>query len=163
MEQQGGKRAVGFVGQSAPAENRGERRDEHRPEQRANTSRREDEMKVSEQAADVAVVDDAVDRRTQQRRLQSIGDTAEQRHNAKQGARQRQPPCTHAGDARGIGGGIQAVDDPGQQQDDQQVRHGERMSCAATASQATSSDALILPPPHNNLLSFYRKHGRPPA
>ena len=101
-------------------------------------------MKVSEEAPKVSVVDHPVHRRAQQRRLQGIGDAADQGNDAKQRARQRQPPRADAGDARGVGGGVQAVDDPSQEQDDEEVRHGRRMSREATASQAAISHALIL-------------------
>lgn len=135
---------MGFVGHGTPAEKRSKGRDEHSPEQSADAGRGEDEMKVAEQAAKASVVDHAVHHRAQQRRLQSIRNAADQRNDAKQRARQRQSPRAYAGDARGLGGGVQAVDDPGQEQDDQQVRHGGRMSREATTSQATISWALIL-------------------
>jgi len=96
-------------------------------------------MKVTEQAAEVSVVDHPVHCRAQKRRLQGIGDAADQGNDAKQRARQRQPPRADAGNARGVGSRVQAVDDPRQEQDDQQVRHGKRMGREATASQAASA------------------------
>ena len=88
-----------------------------------------------EQAAQVRLMHHAVHGRAQQRRLQGVSHTAGQADDIEQRPSHGQPPRAYPGDARGVGGRVQAVNHPGQQQNDEQVRHDGSMTRYLSAAQ----------------------------
>jgi hypothetical protein len=91
------------------------------------------------------VMHHAVHGRAQQRSLQGVSHAAGQANDIEQRPGHGQPPRAYPGDARGVGGRVQAVNHPGQQQDDEQVRHGGRMTREPTAAQAAIGQVLSSP------------------
>jgi hypothetical protein len=96
-------------------------------------------MEVAEQAAKVRLMHHAVHRRAQPWSLQGVSHAAGQADDIEQRPGQRQSPRARPGDARGVGGRVQSVNHPGQQQDDQEVRHSARMTRTPSAAQAAIS------------------------
>ncbi len=75
---------------------------------------------------------------------EGVSHAAGQADDIEQRPGQRQPPRARPGNARGVGGRVQAVNHPGQQQDDEQVRHCGRMTREPSAAQAAISSAPLL-------------------